>query len=151
MTGVAIVLVALQSGLDAYDDRLLSAHMLQHVLLLMVAPPLLLLGSPVLLGLRALPPEQRPALAAVLASARKLTRPAVCLAVFAAVIVGFHLPTLFDAAVRHPLVHAFEHAAFLTAGLLLWWPLTSGDPVRATASAASRGSSTCSSRWCPRI
>ena len=53
----------------------------------------------------------------------------MCLAVFAVVIVGFHLPPLFDAAVRHPLVHACEHAAFLTAGLFLWWPLSDGDPV----------------------
>lgn len=129
VAGVAVVLVALQSGLDAYDDRLLSAHMLQHVLLLMVAPPLLLLGAPVLLALRALPPAQRPALAALLARARKLTRPPVCLAVFTAAVVGFHLPPLFDAAVRHPLVHACEHAAFLTAGLFLWWPLSDADPV----------------------
>ena len=129
VAGVLVVLVALQSGLDAYDDRLLSAHMLQHVLLLMVAPPLLLLGSPVLLALRALPPQQRPALAALLARTRKLTRPPVCLAVFTVVIVGFHLPPVFDAAVRYPLVHACEHAAFFTAGLFLWWPLSDGDPV----------------------
>ncbi len=129
LAGVAVVLVALQSGLDAYDDRLLSAHMLQHVLLLMVAPPLLLLGAPVLLALRALPGEQRPALAALLARTRKFTRPPVCLAVFTVVIVGFHLPPVFDAAVRHPFVHYCEHAAFLIAGLFLWWPLVDGDPV----------------------
>ncbi len=129
VAGVAVVLVALQSGLDAYDERLLSAHMLQHVLLLMVAPPLLLLGAPVLLALRALPPAQRPGLAALLARARKFARPLVCLAVFTVVVVGFHLPPLFDAAVRHPLLHACEHAAFLTAGLFLWWPLSDADPV----------------------
>ena len=129
VAGVAVVLVALQSGLDAYDDRLLSAHMLQHVLLLMVAPPLLLLGAPVLLAFRSLPPKRRPALAALLARTHGLTRPPVCIAVFTVVIVGFHLPPLFDAAVRHPLVHACEHAAFLTAGLFLWWPLSDADPV----------------------
>ena len=129
VAGVAVVLVALQSGLDAYDDRLLSAHMLQHILLLMVAPPLLLLGAPVLLAFRSLPPKRRPALAASVARTRGLTRPPVCFAVFTVVIVVFHLPPLFDAAVRHPLVHACEHAAFLIAGLLLWWPLSDADPV----------------------
>jgi putative copper resistance protein D len=129
VAGVAMALVALQSGLDAYDDRLLSAHMLQHILLLMAAPPLLLLGAPVLLALRALAPARRAALAGLLARARKLTRPPLCLAAFTMVIVAFHLPPVFDAAVRHPLVNACEHAAFLIAGLFLWWPLCDGDPV----------------------
>ncbi|MCW3018755.1 MAG: putative rane protein [Solirubrobacterales bacterium] len=129
LAGIAVVLVALQSGLDAYDDRLLSAHMVQHTLLLMLAPPLLLLGAPVLLALGALPGEQRQVLARVLERTRKLTTPAVCLAAFSIVVVGFHLPPLFDAAVRHPFVHVLEHVAFLGAGLALWWPLTNGEPL----------------------
>jgi putative membrane protein len=129
MAGVAVVLVALQSGLDAYDERLLSAHMLQHVLLLMLAPPLLLLGAPVLLALRALPAQRRRGAARLLSRTRRLTRPAACLAAFAVVLVGAHLPPVFDAALRDPLAHAFEHAAFLAAGLALWWPLTNADPV----------------------
>jgi cytochrome c oxidase assembly factor CtaG len=131
VAGVAVVLVALQSGLEAYDDRLLSAHMLQHVLLLMVAPPLLLLGTPVLLALRSLPPSRGPALTALLMRARRLTSPPVCLAVFTAVVVGLHVPPVFDRAVRDPLLHGCEHAAFLAAGCFLWWPLSDAGPVPA--------------------
>lgn len=129
LAGTAVLLVALQSGLDAYDDRLLSAHMLQHVLLVMVAPALLLLGAPVMLALKAAPPRQRRSLARVLARTRALTRPGICLAVFTIVLVGLHAPPVFDAAVHRPLLHELEHAAFLAAGLALWWPLTSADPV----------------------
>ena len=130
LSGVAVVLVALQSGVDAYDDRLLSAHMVQHLLLLMVAPPLLLLGRRWLLALRALPAGRGEALARVCSRARaELTRPAVCLAVFAAVIVGFPTCPLYDATLRHPLLHDLEHAAFLFRGPVPWWPLLDADPV----------------------
>lgn len=129
IAGIAVVLVALQSGLDAYDDRLLSVHMLQHILLLMIAPPLLLLGDPLTLALRALPGGSRRTLALMLPQVRSLSRPGVCLAFFAVVLVGTHLPVFFDATLHSPLLHELEHAAFLLAGLLLWWPLTNSDPV----------------------
>jgi putative copper resistance protein D len=127
--GLACLLVALQSGIDAYDDRLLSVHMVQHMLILLLAPLLLLAGRPVVLGLAALPPARRSGPARVLARTRGLASPACALAVFAGVIVVTHLPAFYDTAVRHPPIHYAEHALYVLAGLLMWSPLVDGDPA----------------------
>jgi putative copper resistance protein D len=129
--GVACVLVALQSGFAAYDDQLLSAHMVQHMLLLMLAPPLLLGGQPMLLTLRALPPGRRGALARGLARARTYLGPVPCLVLFGAVVLLTHLPAFYDATLRHSALHEFEHGLYLFAGLLLWWHVLEVDPVPA--------------------
>jgi putative membrane protein len=60
-----------------------------------------------------------------------LTRPLVCLAVFSAVVVATHLPAFYEATLRHPALHDAEHALYLLAGVLLWWPLLDADPVPA--------------------
>ena len=129
LAGVGCVLVALQSGIAGYDDQMLSVHMVQHMLLLMAAPPLLLGGRPVLLALQATSPQRRPSLAKALSRSRALTGPLQSLAVFGAVIVGTHLPSFYDATLRHPVLHEAEHALYLVAGLLMWSPLLDGDPV----------------------
>jgi putative membrane protein len=129
ITGILCVLVALQSGIGAYDDRLLSVHMVQHMLLLLLAPLLVLGGDPATLILRALPARSRSAGAAVLKRARRLTGPLVCLAAFDVVVVGTHLPWFYDATLRHPLLHDAEHLLYVLAGLLLWWPIVRPDPV----------------------
>lgn len=129
LAGIGAVLIALQSGIDAYDDQMLSVHMIQHMLLLVVAPPLLLLGRPVILALRSLPPGRRGSLARALDAARPATGPPQSLAVFAAVILLTHLPSFYDATLRHPALHDAEHALYLAAGLLMWSPLVDGDPV----------------------
>lgn len=129
LAGIACLLVALQSGVDGYDDQMLSVHMVQHMLLLLAAPPLLLGGRPVLLGLQATSPQRRRSLAKGLDRSRALTGPLQSLAVFGAVIVLTHLPSFYDAAVRHPALHQAEHALYLVAGLLLWSPLVDGDPA----------------------
>jgi cytochrome c oxidase assembly factor CtaG len=129
LAGLGAVLVALQSGIDACDDKLLSVHMIQHMLLLVVAPPLLLLGRPVILALRSLPPRQRGWLAGALGSARPVTGPLQSLAIFAAVILLTHLPSFYDATLRHPALHDAEHAVYVLAGLLMWSPLVDGDPL----------------------
>ena len=126
---VACVLVALQSGIDAYDDRLLSVHMVQHMLILLVAPLLLLGGRPVVLALRALPPAQRAGPARILARTRPFTAPEPALAAFAGVVVLTHLPAFYDAALRHAGLHYGEHMLYLLAGLALWSPLVDGDPA----------------------
>jgi len=126
--GVATVLVASQSGLDAYDDRLLSAHMVQHLLLLTLAPALLLAGHPLLLALRGLPPARRRAPARLLARARPLGRPGMTLAVFALVVPATHLRVFYEATLSHPLLHDSEHVAYLLAGLMLFAPLLDADP-----------------------
>jgi putative membrane protein len=129
LAGLACVLVALQSGLDAYDDRLLSVHMVQHMLLLLVSPLLLHGGRPIVLALSALPPARRAGPARALARTRPFTTPAVALVVFGAVVVLTHLPAFYDAAVRHDRLHYVEHLLYLLAGLLMWSPLIDGDPA----------------------
>jgi putative copper resistance protein D len=128
LAGMATLLIALESGFDTFDDQLLSVHMEQHLLLLEVVPLLVLLGQPVMLALRVLPPDGRVTLARNLRRAGPYTHPAACLAVFAAIVLGCHLPVFFDATVRHQALHDFEHGLFLLAGLLLWWPLVGADP-----------------------
>ena len=125
------MLVALQSGLNGFDDRLLSVHMEQHMVLLMLAPLLLLGGRPVILALRTCPRSARPKLARLLARARPWTGPLPCLGVFYAVVLLTHLPGFYDATLRNPALHEAEHATYLLAGLLLWWPILDGDPVPA--------------------
>jgi cytochrome c oxidase assembly factor CtaG len=131
LAGMGCVVVALQSGIAAYDDQLLSIHMAQHMLLLLVAPALLLGGRPLILALRALPPARRSAFARALAMTRRVTAPAPALVLFAGAVILTHLPSFYDAALRHPGLHYLEHALYLTAGLLMWSPLLDGDPAPA--------------------
>jgi cytochrome c oxidase assembly factor CtaG len=129
LAGIACVLVALQSGIDAYDERLLSVHMVQHMLLLLLAPLLLLGGRPALLALRALPPgRSRRRLARALSEAARVAGPVACLIAFSAIIVLTHVPGFYSATLRSPALHGFEHAIYLFAGLLLWSPLLGVDP-----------------------
>jgi putative membrane protein len=131
LAGVGCVTVALQSGIDTYDDRLLSVHMVQHMLLLLLAPLLLLGGRPTLLVLRSLSGPRRRAFAGALRRLSRYLSPPVCLVVFAAVLVGTHLPSFYDATLRHPVLHDLEHVGYLLAGTLMWWPILGGDPVPA--------------------
>jgi putative copper resistance protein D len=123
LAGVLLIVVALQSGLSAYDDRLLSAHMVQHLILLLAAPLCLLSGRPVMLGLRALPRRGRVTVAQVMSGTRFLGHWSVGLLCFYAVVMVPHIPALYDAALRHPLLHELEHLIFLAGGLTFLWPL----------------------------
>src|SRR5919201_448423 len=107
--GLAVLVFALGSGLDAYGDRLLSIHMVQHLVLTLVAPPLLLLGRPLELALRALRGASRERLARAV---RMRLSPALTWCPFVVVMAGSHLPPVYDAAVRHPAVHELEHALY---------------------------------------
>lgn len=129
--GIATLAVALLSPIDAIGDRwLLSAHMLQHVLLSDVAPALIVLGlrSPVLpLGLapaalRAVAPKGR--WGRVLA---RVTSPWVAVPLWATATWVWALPAAFDFAAQHEVVHAFEHATLFYTGLALWWLIV--DPL----------------------
>lgn len=131
LAGSLTVVVALQSGIASFDDRLLSVHMAQHMLLLLLAPLFLLASSPLLLAMRAAPPRARPRLAAALSRARSICRPLHCLALFSAVVILTHLPAFYDATLRHPVLHEAEHGLYLLAGLLLWWPILDADPAPA--------------------
>lgn len=131
LAGVLVLAASLQSGLDARAADLLSVHMTQHLLLLLVVPPLLLLGAPVTLALRTLPPLARRRLGGAVTSrlARTATRPAVAWSLFVSVMLVTHLTGFYDAAIRSEPLHALEHALYLGAGLLFWAPVLGADPV----------------------
>lgn len=129
LAATAVVVLALCSGLERFDDRLLCAHMVAHMLLLLVAPALVVTGRPVTLALRAVAPGARPRLARGVRRAGALARPLPCLVVFFVVVVVTHLPPFYSAALRHPVLHDVEHVLYLLAGGLLWWPVLDGDPV----------------------
>ena len=130
--GILVVLVALQSPLDAVaGESLLSAHMLQHGLLMSVAPPLLLLG----LYPRLVVPFTRPVVKPILgdrrthAVLRVASMPALALGAWLAVLYAWHLPALYEWALRNETVHVVEHLFFVNVGILFWLPVI--EPVPA--------------------
>ena len=129
LSGIACVAVALESGIDAYDDQLLSVHMVQHLILLLLAPLLLLGGRPVILALRALPSGGRRGLAGGLSRLRRIAGPWQGLALYFAVVGVTHLAWFYDATLTHPLLHDTEHGLYLVVGALLLWPILDGDPL----------------------
>ncbi len=127
--GLTTVLLALVSPLDALADTLFAAHMSQHLLLILVAPPLLLWGNPVVAVLWALPRVRRAALLAWWRTSAlrpewdAISHPAATWTLHAATVIAWHAPPLFDLALRHEAVHALEHFVFLATALLFWWPV----------------------------
>lgn len=130
--GLFAIAVALQSGIERYDTALFSIHMVQHLLLTMVAAPLLALAGPVTLLLRAASARDRKrVILPILHSwpVRVLTHPVVDSLLFAGVMWGAHFSPLFDQALEDRLLHDLEHLLFLGAGLLFWWPALGVDPA----------------------
>lgn len=123
--GLAVIGVALTSGFGRWDDRVLTVHMVQHVLLTMAAAPLLVLGAPERLALLALPHRERHSLAAGLRSrtARFLARPVTGWFALPLAMIGVHLPGPFDYAVAHDWAHYLEHVVLLSAAILFWIPV----------------------------
>ena len=131
--GLGTLFVALASPLDTLADRVLAVHMAQHIVLLVVTPPLLLLGAPLVPLLHGLP-EGRPRAVAGALVARltdRLGHPVVCWLAMSLVTWGWHLPAPFELALRSRAWHVVEHASFLAAGLLFWWPVVQPWPSRA--------------------
>jgi cytochrome c oxidase assembly factor CtaG len=130
--GLAVLIVAVDGPPDVLQDSSFSMHMIQHLLLQMVAPPLLLLAGPALLVLRADPPWfRRRLLARALRSAavRFLTHPVTTLLAFSTLLVGSHLSPLYELTLRHEWVHELEHMAYFTTALLFWWVAIGVDPA----------------------
>jgi putative membrane protein len=130
--GMAAIAVALLSGIARYDTALFSVHMVQHILLALVAAPLIALSAPITLLLRVSSTATRrrwilPVLHARVT--RIVSFPVVTWLVFAAVMWGTHFTPLFDAALEDPLIHDFEHALLLGSALLFWWPAVALDPA----------------------
>jgi cytochrome c oxidase assembly factor CtaG len=130
LAGLAAIAVAL-GPLDGAAEGSLPGHMVQHLVLIFVAPPLLLAGAPLRLALATLPTDTGRALARFGRGrfVGALSHPAVALACFAAVLLGTHVPGFYEAAVRHPLLHAGEHVLYLLAGLVLWAPVLAPAPL----------------------
>ena len=131
IAGLAAIALALESGLDRYDGALLSVHMAQHLVLMLLAPPLLLAGAPITLALRSLPRGPRARLASALRSeaVAALSHPAVGLAAIVAPLLAFHLTPLFALALSDPLVHELEHLSYLAGGLLFFSLLIAPGPT----------------------
>jgi cytochrome c oxidase assembly factor CtaG len=117
--------------LDERADAALSWHMVQHMILINVAAPLLVLGAPLRLGLAALPPRGATQLAAAFRSAplQALGHPAIAWLLFAAVLYGTHFSPLYELALENRPLHAFEHALYLGAAVLFWTPLLAVAPA----------------------
>lgn len=129
--------LALLSPLDGWSDRLFSAHMAQHELLMVVAAPLLILGRPLTAYLWALPQGGRARLGhwlqrpAVQATWYFLSAPLFVLLLHAVVRWLWHVPLLFEAAMRDERLHAFQHFTFFLSAALFWWALVHGRYGRA--------------------
>ncbi len=132
LAGMTALAFALVSGIDRYDTSLFSVHMVQHVLLMLVAAPLLALGAPITLVLRLSSSETRhrwllPALHSRVV--RFIAHPVTAWVMFATMMWAVHFSPLFNASLEDPLIHDIEHALFLTGALLFWWPAVALDPA----------------------
>jgi putative membrane protein len=135
LVGFAALVLALLSPLDAWADRLFVAHMLQHMLLIVVAAPALLLADPFPLVVWALPRRWRVggrrwiARDSVAGRAwRVATGMSLAWIVFAATLWGWHLPVAYDAALAHRFLHDLEHVTLFLAATLFWWPVIHPAP-----------------------
>jgi putative membrane protein len=141
--GIAALVVALLSPLDALSDVLFSAHMGQHEILMLVAAPLLVMGKPWLTGAWALPGHWRGSVLARLqtgslrASWRTVTTPVTILVLHALALWIWHIPGLFEDALRDERVHAVQHLSFFVTAVLFWWVLVQGRYGRAGYGAAA--------------
>jgi cytochrome c oxidase assembly factor CtaG len=137
MGGFTALSVALLSPLHGFAEHLFSAHMLQHLLLMSVAAPLLLLANPLPTMLWGLPTRWRRSAGRLLsqdgpvvAMLRPMTRPLVAWWIFVLVLFGWHLPALYGAALESEPLHYLQHASFLGAAALFWWPVIGPAPLR---------------------
>jgi|SRR5919201_1746395 putative membrane protein len=132
--GVLTLLLALVGPLEHATDTSAAWHMTQHLLLLAVAAPLVVLGAPaqhlawLVPGGWARRVRRNPALRAVSRATPVLV--ALAIIVHSAVLAAWHLPGLYDAAVRNPAVHVLEHLTFVGAGVFLWWTLLHASRAR---------------------
>jgi putative copper resistance protein D len=118
-----------------YEGSLFWVHMVQHLLLTLVAAPLLAFSAPAALLLRAGSPPSRDTLLRLVHArpVRALTHPVVSWAAFGLVMWLTHYSALYDAALHDDLLHALEHALYLGTGLLFWAPVAGLDPTRRVA------------------
>ena len=138
MSGLFALWIAVGSPLAAFDDELLSIHMIQHILLMAVVPPLILLGAPALPLLHGLPRMfVRSGLGLALRwppvqwAGHTLTHPAFCWLSATVILIGWHFPAAFEFALRSDFWHEIEHACFFVSSILFWWPVIQPWPSTA--------------------
>jgi cytochrome c oxidase assembly factor CtaG len=128
---LGVLYVALQSPIGVYDTTLFSVHMVQHLLMAMVAAPLMALAAPITLLLRVAPPRVRQRwILPVLHSLplKVIAFPVLTWTLFAGVMWATHFSSLYNAALDNELIHFAEHGLYMGAALLFWWPVVGADP-----------------------
>jgi len=142
LVGLFFIWIAMGSSVAALDEQLLTVHMVQHLLLMTLAPPLIWLATPIAPLTHGLPKQfvrtvLRPVFEwpPVQELGKALGSPVFCWLAASAALVGWHIPPAFALGMQSALWHTVEHASFLAAGLLFWWPVIQPWPQ------ASRGPS----------
>jgi putative membrane protein len=137
LSGIAAIFVVVASPLDTFSESLLFMHMAQHFVLMSIAPPLLVLGAPVVPMLRGLPrwiirTLLRPLFRSRIAHSvgGVLVRPKVAWIAMNAAYLGWHYPAAYEFALRSENWHNVEHACFLFTSVLFWWPILQPWPFR---------------------
>ncbi|MBI2855359.1 MAG: cytochrome c oxidase assembly protein [Chloroflexi bacterium] len=123
LAGVVVMLFALAGPVhELAESYLFSAHMAQHVLIILVVPPLLLLGTPGWL--------LRPILRfdTIMRLGKLFTHPVVAFALFNAVFAGWHFPVFYEGALRAQGFHILQHLLFMATAVIMWWPILSPLP-----------------------
>lgn len=137
--GLLLVALALLSPIDVLASQLFFMHMIQHLLLVMLAPPLFMLANPMPFLMWGLPHRARRRVGAALSSLlqsesksrtylRKVTSPGVAWMLFVFALIGWHDPQAYNAALRSELVHDLEHLSFFGTGMLYWWHVVGAGP-----------------------
>jgi cytochrome c oxidase assembly factor CtaG len=145
---LGVLAIALCSPIEALSEKLFWAHMLQHVLLLVVAPPLMVVAAPWIRLWRALPLATRRSLGRDLTlgsrtaplrwTVRRLGRPLPSFVLFSVVLLAWHVPAMFDATLRSSALHALEHTLFFGTALMFWKQVIASAPLHAPLSSAQR-------------
>lgn len=138
VAGILALWIAVASPIDALDDYLLAAHMIQHFILMSIAPPLIVLGAPTVPLLRGLPRylirfPTGPLLRAgwFRAVLRFVTHPAVAWLAMNIAYLAWHVPALFEITFRSERIHDFEHLCFFLTSLGFWWVVLAPWPSHA--------------------
>lgn len=138
LSGLTVLWLAVGSPMDGFADALLSAHMVEHLLLMSFVPPLVLLGAPQVPLLRGLPRGLRTYLVGPLLRAKALRTlgrfvviPVVAWLLMNLIFLGWHVPGAYDFALEYEGWHDFEHLCFLVSSILFWWPIIRPWPTNA--------------------
>jgi putative membrane protein len=139
LLGLSLIWIAVASPLASSDMELLTVHMIQHLLLMSVAPALIWLGEPVRVLWGGLPPRVAQSMVApafqlwpIRRLGTLLGHPVVCWLAATATLVAWHVPSALTLGMQSPTWHAIEHTSFLAAGFLFWWPVIQPWPTSST-------------------